>query len=202
MAVGCGTKRCAKCETIKATEEFAADSRRADGLFPYCRQCKRAADRRSWARHKARRSAAAKVRYAANPEPAKARSRKRYQQDPARWKAEALAWHRAHPERHAEASRRWQQANLDGLVREATRRRYATRKGAPSIYFTPERLEERAAYYGHGCWICTEPMTEWDHVKPLSKGGWHCLSNLRPICRGCNARKRNIWPFVGLKATA
>jgi 5-methylcytosine-specific restriction endonuclease McrA len=143
-----------------------------------------------------------KAAYAADPEPAKARSRAQYAKDPERWKAQALAWHRANPERHAEAGRKWVQKNLHGLVRESVRRRYATRKGATAIKFTPAQLDQRAAYYGHSCWMCSAPMTEWDHVKPLSKGGWHCLSNLRPICRTCNARKRDTWPLDGLRQTA
>lgn len=86
---------------------------------------------------------------------------------------------------------------MQGLVREAVRRRYATRKGARAIYFTPAQLDARAAFYGHCCWMCREPMTEWDHVKPLTAGGWHCLSNMRPACRSCNARKSDTWPLTG-----
>lgn len=84
---------------------------------------------------------------------------------------------------------------MQGKVREYTRARYATRKGAPAIKFTPEQLAQRAAYFGGRCWVCRATATEWDHVKPLTKGGWHCLSNLRPICRRCNAVKRDRWPL-------
>lgn len=47
-----------------------------------------------------------------------------------------------------------------------------------------------------GCWICgTGPKEVWDHVKPLAKGGAHCLANLRPACKKCNSFKRAKWPF-------
>ncbi len=51
-----------------------------------------------------------------------------------------------------------------------------------------------------GCWICkTGPKEVWDHVKPLSKGGAHCLANLRPACWACNSAKKDKWPFkVGI----
>ncbi|MGW8593542.1 HNH endonuclease [Dietzia sp. NPDC055877] len=49
-----------------------------------------------------------------------------------------------------------------------------------------------------GCWICGSVLDEFhvDHVKPLSKGGWHCLSNLRPCCPSCNLRKGAKWPIT------
>ena len=35
-----------------------------------------------------------------------------------------------------------------------------------------------------------EPLApEVDHIKPLSKGGNHVVSNLQCACRGCNGRK-------------
>lgn len=188
-------KRCARCKQTKPTNEFGPSKRTRDGLFPYCRECKRAADRASNAKHREKRSAAAKARYAANPGPAKARRRKRYYEDPQRAVREAVEWGRRNPDRRREIAKRWQQANLQGKVREYTRKRYATRKGAQTIPFTPEQLQQRLAYYGGRCWVCRDEATEWDHVKPLTKGGWHCLSNLRPICRRCNAVKRDRWPY-------
>lgn len=188
-------KRCAKCGETKPTTEFPPSKQRPDGLFNYCRVCKQEANRAYWHRNADAIAERRKQQYEKNPEPAKARSRKRYREDPERWKREADAWARANPEKRREIAARWQQANMQGLVREAVRRRYATRKGAPSISFRPEQLAQRAAYYGWRCWVCRGEFTEWDHVKPLSRGGWHCLSNLRPICRTCNAVKRDRWPL-------
>lgn len=33
-----------------------------------------------------------------------------------------------------------------------------------------------------------------DHVKPISKGGAHCLANLRPICNFWSSSKGGRWP--------
>lgn len=49
--------------------------------------------------------------------------------------------------------------------------------------------------YGNLCWICGGPGEQIDHVKPLSKGGAHCLANLRPACFRCNNKKRAMWPL-------
>jgi 5-methylcytosine-specific restriction endonuclease McrA len=191
------TKRCAKCGNDLPLTAFNKDRSRRDGLFPYCRACRTGVAKADYAKHRDKRSAVAKAKYAADPEPWKARRRKRYYEDPARAVAEATAWNRANKDRRKVIEKKWRDANMQGLVREAVRRRAATRKGAPALYFTPDQLAARAAYYGHRCWMCRAPMTEWDHVKPLTRGGWHCLSNLRPACRTCNASKRNKWPLAG-----
>jgi hypothetical protein len=35
------TKECSRCETVKNRDDFGKDKRRVDGLFPYCRDCRR-----------------------------------------------------------------------------------------------------------------------------------------------------------------
>jgi 5-methylcytosine-specific restriction endonuclease McrA/endogenous inhibitor of DNA gyrase (YacG/DUF329 family) len=78
------------------------------------------------------------------------------------------------------------------------RYRYDAAPGGQIIAFTAEQRTQRFAMWGGRCWKCgIAGATEEDHVKPISKGGWHCLSNLRPICQPCNVRKRNLWPLTG-----
>lgn len=58
-------------------------------------------------------------------------------------------------------------------------------------------LSEKLAYWGGLCWMCrVAPHEHWDHVKPLSKGGLHLLSNLRPSCAKCNLEKSDQWPYT------
>lgn len=71
----------------------------------------------------------------------------------------------------------------------------ATRKEQGYVPFTAEQLNSRLEYYGHKCWMCQGPYEALDHVKPLSKGGFHVLSNLRPSCRSCNSSKSDKWPL-------
>jgi 5-methylcytosine-specific restriction endonuclease McrA/endogenous inhibitor of DNA gyrase (YacG/DUF329 family) len=78
------------------------------------------------------------------------------------------------------------------------RRRYLY-KAAPGgiiVDFTPAQKAARFELWGGRCWMCgVADANQEDHVKPISKGGSHCLSNLRPICQKCNTRKRDTWPL-------
>jgi 5-methylcytosine-specific restriction endonuclease McrA len=122
-------------------------------------------------------------RYARNnPEKVAERSRK--------WNAATRPWEK--PERK-EYKRQWRQDNPD-LMAAAQVRYRARKKAALIVRFTLEQLEDRLSMFS-GCWMCGGLATEVEHVKPLEKGGAHCLSNLRPSCRSCNATKNAKWPY-------
>jgi 5-methylcytosine-specific restriction endonuclease McrA len=77
------------------------------------------------------------------------------------------------------------------------RYRYKAAAGGQIIAFTPEQKAARFAMWGGRCWRCgIGEATEEDHVKPIAKGGSHCLANLRPICQKCNTAKRDLWPLT------
>lgn len=92
-------------------------------------------------------------------------------------------------------SRKWRREHKD-QVRMLTTRRRAIQKEAYTVLFTAEELALRWEYYGNKCWICRTDAVATDHVKPLTKGGAHMLCNLRPVCKTCNSRKGNKWPFT------
>lgn len=102
-----------------------------------------------------------------------------------------------------EQARNWAARNPE-KIRTRARRHSATRRAlklaTAVVPFTAEQVAQRMAYYGNRCYIrmdgvCTGAFDDVDHVKPLSKGGAHMLSNLRPACEPCNSRKHNRWPF-------
>jgi hypothetical protein len=75
---------------------------------------------------------------------------------------------------------------------------YNAADGGKIIPFTDEQRAARFSMWGGRCWKCgIADATEEDHVKPISKAGWHCLANLRPVCHGCNASKQGRWPLTG-----
>lgn len=122
----------------------------------------------------------AKLEYQRSTRPhARIRERLKYAKDPSAKKAAAAKWIRENPEAAA----------------EIRRRRRAVKANAPTIPFTADQLAQRFAYWGNRCWICGADEQHVDHMKPLARGGWHCLANLRPICKSCNASKGAEWPY-------
>ena len=170
------TKRCSRCKVEKPLDEFARSKARAhlDGRGNYCKQC---------AREKAAEWTAA------NRELVNSAQRRRRASDPDRYRA--YEGTRTVPA--GERSRRFRAVNPE-YMRAANHVRRALVRGARSVPFTVEQLEARLAYYGFRCWQCGAPWEHLDHVKPLSKGGPHMLSNLRPACAGCNLKKGSHWP--------
>ena len=107
---------------------------------------------------------------------------------------------RSTSERRTADKQRWSRyyrENREQLM-VAAKVKEVRRKGAPTIPFTVAQLDDRLSMFS-GCWMCGCERDETfhvDHVKPLSKGGWHCLSNLRPACGPCNLSKGAKWPLT------
>jgi len=74
----------------------------------------------------------------------------------------------------------------------------ATKKGVEVDRLTSTIFAEILNEFDNKCWICEVELdvVQWDHVHPLSKGGAHVRSNLRPSCVRCNSRKGSIHPFT------
>jgi 5-methylcytosine-specific restriction endonuclease McrA len=117
-----------------------------------------------------------------------------------------VRWITANPEKMREASRRWKQTHREEVARynranprhaqkaEVQRQRRARLSGTRVISISVTSIRAKWAYWGDRCWMCGEPATATDHVKPLAKGGAHMLCNLRPICKSCNSHKKDRWP--------
>lgn len=122
------------------------------------------------------------------------------QANPERAAAKSARWKAAHPDQVKEIADRVRRNNLAAYA-EKERRRRARLRGALTIPFSADELEQRLSMFGFRCWLrthCDGVMTrEVDHVIALAAGGPHCLSNLRPACRSCNAAKgARVWSEV------
>lgn len=92
----------------------------------------------------------------------------------------------------------WLAANPDWARAKRNRRRAMI--SGKSVPYTAQQLRERMSMYDGTCYLCADTATAVDHVKPLTRGGWDCLSNLRPICGPCNSKKHNKWPYAPVVA--
>lgn len=121
--------------------------------------------------------------------------------DKARKAAEAERWaeygrqrYQADRERRLAVMKQWRLANPETAA-ALSRRKKAIKRAATIVPFTPAQLDQRMSMFGRRCWMCGGAFEHVDHVKPLSRGGLHCLSNLRPACSACNTRKGARWPW-------
>lgn len=166
-------KVCRRCLLEKPVGEFSRRSKRLVAYSNWCKACS-AAKAEAWRQ--------------ANPD---------------RLKANIAAYKRRHPDRVKAAMRSWVKAHP-----EYTRNRYVKRKSDPQAYrklldsnlryqkrmrdasedtdLTPEDV---LALLAKPCHYCGGKAGELDHVIPISRGGVHCLENVVPACRSCNARK-------------
>lgn len=109
---------------------------------------------------------------------------------------------RSTPEYREVGQKRWSRYYSENRAAQIakSKEKEARRKGAPTIKFSAAQLESRLSMFA-GCWMCGVELGDdfhVDHVKPLARGGWHCLSNLRPSCPSCNISKGAKWPLSEL----
>lgn len=222
------TKTCWKCGTAKPLEAFSADRSRGDGLRPACRECCRIAaaayhtanrerqnarGRAAYANNREARGAQIKAWQAANADAVKKRttayrarnstrikaySAEWYAANATRLKPIRAAWNSANQERMNALHARWSKANPEKVALKQSRR--AARHAAVLIVpFTAEQWEQRASVFGNRCAYCRcDGPLEKDHLKPLALAGPHILANLRPACRSCNSRKKDMPPLIWL----
>lgn len=173
---------CRQCLAAQARERYAANrelmQRRAREYREHNRNEVRERDRERYAQEAERRRAYQRDYYQANRD--KIRAHQRATRD---------------AEDQRRRNREYYLNNREKFFAYARAREVAL-LGATVVKFTEQQLAQRLSMFP-GCWICRDSIDilHIDHVKPISKGGLHCLSNLRPACRSCNLAKSNTWPF-------
>lgn len=136
--------------------------------------------------------------------------RKGRRENPERQRRNQRNWREANRERHLLNRKRWRAANADKI--HASQRRWAAthleakvlieqrrRANKRSVIATLTREQWRAIQtaYKNRCAYCqkeSQHLTQ-DHIIPLSKGGYHTVTNVVPACISCNSRKRDKSPL-------
>ena len=138
---------------------------------------KKAYDRQYYRANAERILHAANEHYARNAQEMCARQARYYRENTERFKARIKNYNRLHPEIH--------------VVRQAKRRTRISQAGGK---FRKRQWEELKASYGYRCLACgkSEPDIQLcaDHVIPVAEGGSSDITNIQPLCKPCNSRKR------------
>ena len=85
---------------------------------------------------------------------------------------------------------KWRQENPSKAAVQRNRNRAMRRKSEG--HYTAAEFKALCEEYGNVCLRCGDkdaPLTP-DHVIPLSLGGSNWISNIQPLCRRCNSRKK------------
>lgn len=156
-------KTCRKCKSSFLLDMFTRDSRRKDGLNPYCRNCTRAASKAYDLAHPEKAKKRSRAWYEQNKTDHATRSKNWFSENPgkasvysARWREKnpgkgnelSRAWYVANREKALEADRQARQDNLEKfLIRERASyaKRAEARKQTSKIWRAKNR--DRVAFY-------------------------------------------------------
>ncbi len=110
-----------------------------------------------------------------------------------------------HSERISESTARRRRASEDAFrAREGLWRRSPEGRASRRARCRRRREREQLRYCGCDtrenlaavwlldaglCAYCGAEGTDYEHVVPLARGGWGCVSNFRVACKSCNSRK-------------
>lgn len=196
---------CNSCKSTKLTSAFAGSKRWRSSQ---CKACKSTTDKSRYASDAAFRERAkvrAATRRAEKPEATRASTLRAYYKRAEYYKSENREWRRSHKDVMRAHAAAWVAANPQrrrAVSRNYAHRRRALMRSAMVRLVTVDEVMARCEVFGGACAYCrrsfssTLPMTI-DHVIPISRGGPHILSNLRPACAPCNssknARKLSEW---------
>lgn len=157
-----------------------------------------------WANVEANR-AVARTRYAANPEPMKAYQVAYRIANPEAIKARNKSYYVRNKSACAARSRNWIETNRDwyrewkrAWSREwrsknrlahcaKQRKRAAAIRASQRATLSEDALNARMHAWGYVCVYCGGPFEALEHLKSISRGGPHILSNIAPVCTRCNS---------------
>lgn len=175
------TKICFKCKEIKSTLEFHKDKSSKDGLFLYCKDCKRKV---------------AKRYYDSHADDVIHRSKEYRIKNPEKVRETKNSWNRANPQAARDRAKRWAKNNPERVRRNVHARRSRELEALGEA--SESQIQARLDYHGRRCVYCQGPYEQLDHFFPLSRGGTNWPANLVPSCADCNRSKnaRNPWDFI------
>ena len=185
------SKICSRCKKEKLASEFDKMSRNRDGLKEHCKSCRSTEFIENYYKNHERSKKKSRENglkhYYKNKEKILRKKREWRKANPGKGK-NYNSWHSRNPEESKKKHRAWLKEHKEATIRYTSKRRMNIKK-ATIIEFTGDQLNQRMSVFGNKCAYCGGIFQHIDHVIPLSRGGYHCLANLRPACAHCNLSK-------------
>ena len=171
---------CTKCGLPwpKTADYYSPDRKMRSGFKSHCKRCASAETRRWIQAHREQKSETNRQYHLDHLEQRRADARSHHAENRDRANARSRQYYQDHKQEYRLRERAIQ----------------ANRRAAPGKA-TKEQVVARILFYGSRCWMCGDPWSHIDHVKPLAAGGTNWPANLRPACGPCNLRKGARWPF-------
>ncbi len=153
-----------------------------------------------------------------NKDERREKNRIRVAKDPKKNSENCRRWSAEHPDQKRQIYRRWYVENAES-ARAYARRWAAANPGRRRTTEFRRRARKAAAIvepiranfyalaliaWDHRCAYCRCDLrsagvrTEWDHFRPIARGGAEAEYNYVPACRSCNASKHARDPFAFL----
>jgi len=185
-------KRCSKCREHKPRSCFTKARAEKDGLYPQCKECRKAYN----AANRERQHEYNQAYYAAHKEKLKQNMAQWYQNNRDHHKSRRTAYYRENRDAIMDWFRQYNQTN-QGKARKArathTRRsRIKSTKNTLSHEEWQSIIDEQ----GYRCARCRRQFSDSlpptkDHIIPLAKGGGLTKDNVQALCLPCNAHKKD-----------
>lgn len=184
-------KRCSGCKQEKRREEFYNDTRNSDGLQSRCKACflQYSKERNKKQEVKSRRREYDRL-YRRTHRDQKSFWDKKYCRAHAEQRNEYQRKYRKnHQEQTTQSYKKYASLNKEKInIKNANRKnKFGTNLGRG---VTLKEWELIKAIYNNCCFYCGEKRKlTIDHVVPITKNGYHSISNIVPACQPCNSSK-------------
>jgi len=196
-------KICNKCKQEKDESEFYKDKSRISGIRSICKECYK-----RWYYHKEKNKQLykkyqnrlkqyrednrkkAKQYREDNRKKIREKAKQYYEKNKEKIKKKHNCYYCNNKEYFKKYQKKWIKKNRDKTKNYDGK--YRARKNGSNGNVSDIEWKELCSHYGNICLRCgsSENITQ-DHVVPISKGGFHIIYNLQPLCKPCNSVKHN-----------
>jgi len=178
---------------MKPLDSFSKRSANPDGLQYQCKECNKAYLREYYKANKEK----LKVNHVKwreeNPERIKELTKLYYESNREKVDSFNKKWAAENPEKRATHVKNWKEKNPSKVNADTAKRRAAKLDQTPELSDEEKKAIEDMYWHCRDLEVISGQKYHVDHIKPISKGGLHCPSNLQVLPADLNMSKGNSY---------